>query len=79
LLTINSVTLAPNSTNGSADGSGKSKANELTSTITATAYVLPSGVTALGGASASGPAGAQSSGAASSGSAVTPAVVKVTP
>lgn len=80
LLTIDSVTLAPASTSASAaDGSGKSKSNELTSTITATAYVLPSGASALGGASASGPAGAQPSGAASSGSAATPAVIKASP
>jgi hypothetical protein len=79
LLTIDSVALSPLSTSGSADGTGKSKANELTSTITATAYVLPSGISLLGGASASGPTGAQPSSASSGGSAATPAVVKVNP
>jgi hypothetical protein len=82
LLTIDSVTLAPNISEGGG-GSGKSKSNQLTGTITATAYVLPASASALGGGSASGPAGAQSPGASgsssSSGSAVTPAVVKVNP
>jgi Tfp pilus assembly protein PilO len=82
LLTINSVTLAPNA-NEANGGSTKSKSSQLTGTITATAYVLPASTSALGGASASGPAGAQSPGASgsssSSGSATTPAVVKVNP
>lgn len=78
LLTIDSVTLAPN-TSEATGGSGKSKSSQLTGTITATAYVLPSGTSALGGASSSGPAAAQPSGTASSGSATTPAVVKVNP
>ncbi len=79
LLTIDSVTLAPNAADEAAGGSGKSKAGELTSTITATAYVLPSGASALDGASPSGPAGAQPASPATSGSAATPAVVKVNP
>jgi hypothetical protein len=81
LLTIDSVTLAPDASEV-AGGSGKSKASKLTGTITATAYVLPSSASALGGATASGPAGGQSSGgtgSTSSGSAATPAVVRVNP
>lgn len=78
LLTIDGVTLAP-STSEAAGGSGKSKSSQLTGTITATAYVLPSGASALGGASASGPAGAQSPGTSGSTSAATPAVIKVNP
>jgi hypothetical protein len=81
LLTIDSVTLAPNASEV-ANASAKAKSSKLTGTITATAYVLPAGASALGGASASGPAGAQSqsaSGNTSSGSAATPAVVKVNP
>ncbi len=82
LLTIDSVTLAPNASEAGG-GSAKSKSNQLTGTITATAYVLPASASALGGASASGPAGAQSPGtsgsSSSGGSAATPAVVKVNP
>jgi hypothetical protein len=81
LLTIDSVTLTPNTSEGG--GSGKSTSGQLTGTITATAYVLPASASALGGASASGPAGAQSPGASGSsssgGSAATPAVIKVNP
>jgi hypothetical protein len=81
LLTIDSVSLAPSSTGGSATASGKSKSPRLTGTISATAYVLPAGATPLGGATPSSPAGAATaaSGTSSSGSAVTPAVVKATP
>lgn len=78
LLTIDSVTLAPNESEAGG-GSGKSKASTLTGTITATAYVLPSGTPALGGASPSGPAGTQSGSGTSGSSAATPAVVKVNP
>jgi hypothetical protein len=78
LLTIDSLTLAPNQSEV-ADGSSKSKLSQLTGTITATAYVLPSGTSALGGASPAGPAGAQSTSATTSGSAATPAVVKMNP
>jgi hypothetical protein len=76
LLTIDSVTLAPN-----ASETGKPNSNQLTGTITATAYVLPASVSALGDATTSGPGGAQSSasGGSSSGSAATPAVVKANP
>jgi hypothetical protein len=81
LLTIDSVSLAPSSTGGSATASGKSKSPRLTGTISATAYVLPTGATPLGGATPSSPAGAATtaSSTSSSGSAVTPAVVKATP
>jgi Type II secretion system (T2SS), protein M len=78
LLTIDSVTLAPN-TSEAASTSNKSKSGELTGTITATAYVLPAGSSELGGATASSPAGGQSGSAgSSSGSSVTPALVKAT-
>jgi hypothetical protein len=78
LLTIDSITLAPNPSE-----TGKPNSTQLTGTIMATAYVLPASSPALGGATASGPAGAQSSaasGSSSSGSsAATPAVVKANP
>ncbi|HYP87309.1 MAG TPA: hypothetical protein VEQ59_04135 [Polyangiaceae bacterium] len=80
LLTIDSVSLSPNS--GEAQGasaSGKPKASELTGTITATAYVLPASQSALGGASAAGPAGAQPTSSSTSPSGAAAAVVKVTP
>jgi Type II secretion system (T2SS), protein M len=81
LLTIDSVSLAPNSSSGSASASSKSKSPRLTGTISATAYVLPAGATPLGGATPSSPAGAATtaSSTSTSGSAVTPAVVKATP
>jgi hypothetical protein len=80
LLTIDSVSLAPSNSDGSATSSGKSKSPRLTGTISATAYVLPAGATPLGAATPSSPAGATTaSSTSSSGSAVTPAVVKATP
>jgi Type II secretion system (T2SS), protein M len=84
LLTIDSVGLAPDSA-AAGSGSKKSKSGQLTGTITATAYVLPAGQSALGGASPTGPTGAGSSAstpsATSNGSAAAPAaaVVKVNP
>lgn len=79
LLTIDSVSLAP-STSGAQSGGSQSQSSQLTGTVTATAYVLPSGTSALGGASESGPAGSsQTPNTASSGSAATPAVVKANP
>ncbi len=61
LLTIDTVSLAPNTGEGQGSSkSGKPKAGQLTGTITATAYVLPAGESALGGATPSGPAGAGS-------------------
>jgi hypothetical protein len=86
LLTINGVSLAPNASQGpSSSGSSKPKSGQLTGTITATAYVLPTGQSALGGASLSGPAARGSTTSASStapaGSTPGPAaaVVKVNP
>ena len=83
LLTIQSVKLAPLSSNAL----GKGPSNELTGTITASAYVLPAGAGLTAGATPSSPAGvagagtttpaATTSGAASSPTA--PAVARVTP
>jgi hypothetical protein len=82
LLTIDSVSLAPD-TAEVASKSGKPKSGKLTGTITATAYVLPAGQSALSGATPSGPTGAtaSASGATPSGSTAAPAaaVVKVNP
>lgn len=83
LLTIQSVKLGPvNATGASTQGSGTSGGPEqLSGTITATAYVLPAGQSLTGGATPAGPAGATtqtaSTGATSSTNA--PAVVQVTP
>jgi len=85
LLTIQSVKLAAASSSassGSGPGAGaKPSSEQLTGTITATAYVLPAGQTLTGGASTAGPAGAStqtaSTGAASSPN--PPAVAQVTP
>ncbi len=85
LLTIQSIKLAAapaSGASGSAQGTGaKSSSEQLTGTITATAYVLPAGQTLTGGASSAGPAGAStqtaSTGAASSPN--PPAVAQVTP
>jgi hypothetical protein len=79
LLTIDGVNLTPDSDETGGSGSGKSKAGELTGTITATAYVLPASQSALGGASQSGPAGANSTTTTTGSSATTPAVVKANP
>ncbi len=89
LLTIDTVSLAPNTSEAqSSSSSSKHKSAQLTGTITATAYVLPAGESALGGATPSGPAGAATkassstpasgSGATSSG-APSAAVVKANP
>ena len=86
LLTIDSVSLTPDASE--AQGSAKSskpKVAQLTGTITATAYVLPAGQSALAGATPSGPGGAPTTSATStpsSGStsaAPAAAVVKVSP
>lgn len=84
LLTIDSVNLAPNTEAQSSAGSSKPKSNQLTATITATAYVLPTGQSALGGASPTGPASTAGSSTAtastsSTGSTAAPAVVKANP
>lgn len=74
LLTIDSVQLA-----GSEQASGSSKGG-LKATVDATAYVLPPGQSALGGATPAGPAGATpaSSGSAAS-SPTSAAVIKAGP
>jgi hypothetical protein len=76
LLTIQSVKLSP--VTGSTSGSGQSS-EQLTGTITATAYVLPGTVT--GAATATSPTGATpaASSAASTSSAAAPAIARVTP
>jgi hypothetical protein len=81
LLTIDSVSLTPNAAEAAgASGSSKQKSGQLTGTITATAYVLPAGESALGGATPSGPAGATATTPSTTSSgATTPAVVKVNP
>ncbi|HWX87680.1 MAG TPA: type II secretion system protein GspM [Solirubrobacteraceae bacterium] len=86
LLTIDSVSLAPNAAGGqSSSGASKAKANQLTATITATAYVLPSGESSLGGATPAGPAAAAAGSSAvatrtpSSGSTTAPALIKASP
>ncbi len=84
LLTIDSVNLAP-TTEGQGSSSSKAKSSQLTGTITATAYVLPSGQSALGGAGPSGPSGAGSATTAASApststaSGTAPAVVRANP
>jgi Tfp pilus assembly protein PilO len=80
LLTIQSVKLSPVATSGSA-ASSKGSSEQLSGTITATAYTLPAGQSLTGGATVAGPAGtAQSTSAAGSGTpATTPALVQVTP
>ena len=78
LLTVQSVKLGPASNSSAA--SGKSS-EQLSGTITATAYVLPAGQTIVGGATSSGPAGTTtqtvSTGASSSPN--PPAVAQVNP
>jgi Tfp pilus assembly protein PilO len=73
LLTIQSVNLAPAGSTGTA---GSSK-GELTGTVTATAYVLPTSQSLTGGATPAGPAGTTSSPPSSG--APAPAVIKVNP
>jgi hypothetical protein len=86
LLTIDGVNLNPETTEGQGSKSHASRSMPLTGTVTATAYVLPAGESALAGATPAGPAGASSgttastaSTASASPSATTPAVVKVNP
>ncbi len=82
LLTVQSVKLAP-ATSGSETGPGKKPSEQLSGTITATAYVLPAGQTLTGGATPAGPTGTAtqtaSTGASSSTSTNAPAVVRVNP
>ena len=79
LLTIQSIKLAPVSSGDSATGSGASE--RLSGTITATAYVLPSGQTLTGGGTPAGPTGTatQAASTGTTSSATAPAVVQVTP
>ncbi len=86
LLTIQGIALAGASTGGSQSasaGQSSKPSDEMTWTITATAYVLPA---SAGGAGAATPAGPQSSGGATttsgssaSGTSTAPAVVRVNP
>ena len=79
LLTIDSVSLSPVTEVQSA--SGKPKSGQLTGTITATAYVLPSSQSALAGATAAGPSAttAASSPSTTAAPATAPAVIKANP
>jgi hypothetical protein len=90
LLTIQSVRLAPASGSGSetaksagaTKSAGKGKSSEqLSGTITATAYILPAGQSLTGGATSAGPAGAgtQTASAGATGSATAPAVIGAHP
>ncbi|HEY7953023.1 MAG TPA: type II secretion system protein GspM [Solirubrobacteraceae bacterium] len=94
LLTIQSASLerkqegsseneAPSTGSSSTKSSSGKEEDELTGTITATAYVLPPGQGLTGGATSSGPAGTSSTPASSSSSSssspTAPALVKVTP
>jgi hypothetical protein len=85
LLTVQSVQLTPNASSGSgSSSSGKSK-EELTGSISATAYVLPAGQSVTGGATAAGPASDETAGAerkassAAGTSSNAPAVVEANP
>jgi len=73
LLTIQSVKLSPAATSATA---GKPATQELTGTITASAYVLPASQGLTAGATAASPLGAP---AASPGAATAPAIARVTP
>lgn len=77
LLSIQSVKLAPESSDGAKPGSTP----KLSGTVTATAYVLPAGQSLTGGATATSPTGATTpaSGSASSSSTAPAAVAKVVP
>jgi hypothetical protein len=79
----NSSESAPSSKGSGTSKGSSAKEEELTGTITATAYVLPPGQGLTAGATSAGPAGASatptSSSPSSSSSSTAPAVVKVTP
>jgi hypothetical protein len=75
LLTIQGVSLAIESKGGA--GATSTSGGELSATITATAYVLPTGQTLTGGATPTGPAGtAGASSAAPASSPASPAVIQ---
>jgi Tfp pilus assembly protein PilO len=85
LLTIQGVKLSPAASTATAtataSGSGKSR-EELSGTITATAYVLPAGQDLTGGATATSPTGATapvSSTSGASSSPTAPAIARVNP
>ena len=81
LLTIQSVKLSPVASTATASDSGKSR-EELSGTITATAYVLPAGQGLTGGATPTSPTGATapvSSTSGASSSPTAPAIARVNP
>jgi len=85
LLTIQSIKLSP-STNASANTSGKGGSEQLSGSVTATAYVLPASQGLTAGATTSAPAGASATPAATpastpakSTSPTAPAIARVTP
>jgi len=78
LLTVSAIKLTPASTGGTPTAG--TPANQVTGTITATAYVLPASQGLTAGATASSPAaGSSSTPAASPSSPTTPAVARVSP
>jgi hypothetical protein len=78
LLTIQSVKLAPSSS-PSEKGGKATGPQELSGTITATAYVLPAGQGLTGGATASSPTTPAASTTAGKSSPTAPAIARVTP
>jgi hypothetical protein len=80
LLTIQGVKLSPAST-ASASSTATTAGEQLTGTITATAYVLPATQSVTGGATPASPAAATTaaSGASPAASAPAPAIARVTP
>ncbi len=78
LLTVQSIKLAPQTSSGASSGK---PSEQLSGTITATAYVLPAGQGLTGGATSAGPAGTatQTASTGASSSANAPAVVQVNP
>lgn len=83
LLTIQSTKLAPAGSGGAATRSGKGGAEELTGTITATAYVLPAAQGLTAGATPASPSGGAGSStsvaAAASSPTIPPALARVAP
>ncbi len=80
LLTVQSVKLAPLTTGGT--GSSKGAGQQLSGTITATAYVLPAGQSLTGGATSSSPVSsspASASPASSSAAGASPSTPATTP
>jgi hypothetical protein len=81
LLTIQGVKLAPGAGAGGEQGAGKGGSEDLTGTITATAYVLPAAQGLTGGATPASPVPATvpASGSPVASSPSAPAIVRVTP